>query len=124
MVVDRASVAPPGACVQVLESRFGAAFEWILPLAGIILLQVVVPPRTQRHSRTGPGVRVELRLRVASSETAPADDSPGGGYLASFEYFGGRALPPPSNRGWSRDTNPAPTVASAKLPASIASGNS
>src|SRR5712664_2071398 len=47
---------------------------------------------------------------------------PEGNYLASFEYFGGRALPPPSNSGWSRDTNPAPTVASAKLPASIARG--
>src|SRR6266404_6246684 len=45
-------------------------------------------------------------------------------YLASFEYLGGRDLALPSNRGWSRDNNPAPTVASAKLPASIARGNS
>src|SRR6266704_2846530 len=45
-------------------------------------------------------------------------------YLASFDYFGGRYLPLPSNRGWSRENDPAPTVASAKLPASMARGNS
>ncbi len=45
-------------------------------------------------------------------------------HLANFEYLGGREPPLPSNRGWSRETSPAPTVASAKLPASTARGNS
>src|SRR6266481_4660196 len=44
--------------------------------------------------------------------------------LASFDYLGGRDLPRPSKSTWSRDKSPAPTVARAKLPASIASGNS